>query len=221
MERENLNFSATTVPLKISYYDGFCIQLSRISGIVRKYLFMAKIAELSCHTSRVLHLEQSPDGYTIASAGEYETLRFCQVFGSPDISESTKTKEPHVRLDLSSNSFELLHICDKSMLSSDVSNQYLHRIYEHFDAVTALAWCPFQHNLLASGGGLADQSIKLWNSFTGACPNTIEINSSVYALLWKKHELFRGSSLSIRTYEMQVKGLAGWGCAVEQQYCVL
>ncbi|XP_059075412.1 cell division cycle 20.2, cofactor of APC complex-like [Cryptomeria japonica] len=88
----------------------------------------------------------------------------------------------------SGGSDNLLHIWDKSMSSSNVRNQYLHRIDEHFDAVTALAWCPFQHNLLASGGGLADQSIKLWNSLTGACLNTIATNSSVCALLWNRHE---------------------------------
>ena len=34
----------------------------------------------------------------------------------------------------------------------------------HTAAVKALAWCPFQGNLLASGGGGGDRCIKFWNT---------------------------------------------------------
>ncbi|KAF6162195.1 hypothetical protein GIB67_008324 [Kingdonia uniflora] len=46
---------------------------------------MVKQAELSGHTSRVLNMAHSPDGYTVASAaaGEDEMLKFWNVFGSP------------------------------------------------------------------------------------------------------------------------------------------
>ena len=50
----------------------------------------------------------------------------------------------------------LLHVWDKSMSSSNATTQYLHRLDEHRTAVKALAWCPFQSNLLASGGGSAN-----------------------------------------------------------------
>ncbi|XP_078439214.1 cell division cycle 20.2, cofactor of APC complex-like [Wolffia australiana] len=45
---------------------------------------MVKMAELTGHTSRVLFLAQSPDGYTVASAAGDETLRFWNVFGTPE-----------------------------------------------------------------------------------------------------------------------------------------
>ncbi|KAK1306953.1 Protein FIZZY-RELATED 3 [Acorus calamus] len=37
------------------------------------------------------------------------------------------------------------------------ANQWLHRLEDHTAAVKALAWCPFQSNLLASGGGGATE----------------------------------------------------------------
>jgi cell division cycle protein 20 (cofactor of APC complex) len=50
----------------------------------------------------------------------------------------------------------------------------------------ALAWCPWQDNLLASGGGTADRTIRFWNTQTGTCLNTIDTKSQVCSLLWSK-----------------------------------
>lgn len=57
----------------------------------------------------------------------------------------------------------------------------------HQAAVKALAWCPFQSNLLASGGGTADRNIKLWNTSTGVCINSIDTKSQVCSLVWSTH----------------------------------
>ena len=46
-----------------------------------KYPTMAKVKELRGHTSRVLHMSQSPDGQCVVSAAADETLRFWNVFG--------------------------------------------------------------------------------------------------------------------------------------------
>ncbi|XP_072960794.1 cell division cycle 20.2, cofactor of APC complex-like [Typha angustifolia] len=85
----------------------------------------------------------------------------------------------------------LLHIWDISMSSSNAvpgQRQWLHRFEDHMAAVKALAWCPFQSNLLASGGGSGDQCIKFWNTHTGACLSSINTGSQVCSLLWNKHE---------------------------------
>ena len=49
--------------------------------ILWKYPSMVKVAELTGHTSRVLHMAQSPDGRTVVSAAADETLRFWKVLG--------------------------------------------------------------------------------------------------------------------------------------------
>ena len=51
-----------------------------------------------------------------------------------------------------------------SAAPSQVCDTPLHRLEAHQAAVKALAWCPWQKNLLASGGGTADRMIRFWNS---------------------------------------------------------
>jgi cell division cycle protein 20 (cofactor of APC complex) len=53
---------------------------------------MKKLAELTGHTARVLHLAQSPDGTTVVSAAADETLRFWRVFQPPEIKARRTTK---------------------------------------------------------------------------------------------------------------------------------
>uniref|UniRef100_A0A6B2L5K7 CDC20/Fizzy WD40 domain-containing protein n=1 Tax=Arcella intermedia TaxID=1963864 RepID=A0A6B2L5K7_9EUKA len=56
----------------------------------------------------------------------------------------------------------------------------------HKAAVKALAWCPFQASLLASGGGSADRTIKFWNTQTGSLLNSVDTESQVCAIQWSK-----------------------------------
>ena len=58
---------------------------------------------------------------------------------------------------------------------------------QHNAAVRALAWCPWQSNLLASGGGTSDRTIKFWNTTTGGLLNSIDTGSQVCSLKWSRH----------------------------------
>ena len=111
----------------------------------------------------------------------------------------------------------LLNIWDDRYLnsSSQVVDQPLHRLDAHQAAVKALAWCPWQKNLLASGGGTADRMIRFWNSNSGTCLdevdthpyphptptptpnphptpgtclNEVDTHSQVCALQWSQHD---------------------------------
>ncbi|KAI6696113.1 hypothetical protein NL676_016232 [Syzygium grande] len=106
----------------------------------------------------------------------------------------------------------ILHIWDRSVASSNSPTQWLHRLEEHTAAVKALAWCPFQGNLLASGGGGGDRSIKFWNTHTGACLNSVDTGSQVCSLLWNKNERellsshgFTQNQLTLWKYPSMVK----------------
>ncbi|KAL5550090.1 hypothetical protein UlMin_000266 [Ulmus minor] len=106
----------------------------------------------------------------------------------------------------------LLHIWDRSISSSNSATQWLHRLEEHTSAVKALAWCPFQSNLLASGGGGGDRCIKFWNTHTGARLNSVDTGSQVCALLWNNNERellsahgFTQNQLTLWKYPSMVK----------------
>ncbi|XP_059276629.1 cell division cycle 20.2, cofactor of APC complex-like [Lycium ferocissimum] len=84
----------------------------------------------------------------------------------------------------------LVHIWSLSMGSPNnaTQHQWVHRMTDHTAAVKALSWCPFQSNMVASGGGVGDQCIKFWNTNTGACLNSVNTGSQVCSLLWNRHE---------------------------------
>ncbi|KAL2419928.1 WD repeat-containing protein slp1 [Exophiala dermatitidis] len=84
----------------------------------------------------------------------------------------------------------------------------------HRAAVKALSWCPWQLNLLATGGGSHDRHIHFWNTTTGARVNSIDTGSQVTSLKWSNHyrELvsssgFPDNSLSIWSYPTLVRNV--------------
>ncbi|KAK6925907.1 WD40 repeat [Dillenia turbinata] len=69
--------------------------------------------------------------------------------------------------------------------------KWVHKLDHHNTAaVRALAWCPFQANLLASGGGDADggSCINFWDTHTGSHSNLVYTDSEVCSLMWNKNE---------------------------------
>ena len=84
----------------------------------------------------------------------------------------------------------------------------------HKAAVKALSWCPWQPNLLATGGGSYDRHIHFWNTTTGARTNSIDTGSQVTSLRWSNHyrEIvsssgFPDNSLSIWSYPTLVRNV--------------
>ncbi|RDW87789.1 WD40 repeat-like protein [Coleophoma crateriformis] len=84
----------------------------------------------------------------------------------------------------------------------------------HKAAVKALSWCPWQPNVLATGGGSYDRHIHFWNTTTGARVNSIDTGSQVTSLRWSPHyrEIvstsgFPDNSLSIWSYPTLVRNV--------------
>ena len=55
--------------------------------ILWKYPSMVKVAQLTGHTSRILHMAQSPDGQTVVTASADETVRFWKILSGGDASK--------------------------------------------------------------------------------------------------------------------------------------
>ncbi|XP_058207444.1 cell division cycle 20.5, cofactor of APC complex-like isoform X3 [Rhododendron vialii] len=86
------------------------------------------------------------------------------------------------------------------------SSHFLHRLNDHRGAVKALAWCPYDSDILASGGGTKDGCIKLWNVQRGLCINSIGTNAQVCGLEWNRHhkEILSGHGFSTDTLNHQL-----------------
>ncbi|XP_041662373.1 cell division cycle protein 20 homolog [Cheilinus undulatus] len=55
---------------------------------------------------------------------------------------------------------------------------------EHQGAVKALAWCQWQPNILASGGGTSDRHIRIWNVNSGSCISSLDTQSQISSLIF-------------------------------------
>lgn len=113
------------------------------------------------HQQEICGLKWSPDGTSLASGGNDNLLCVWDARGG----SSSIVGTPGVR-----------SVAPRLQLT------------EHQAAVKALAWCPFQRNVLASGGGTADRTIKFWNTANGTCLNSVDTGSQVCSLVWNTHE---------------------------------
>ena len=57
----------------------------------------------------------------------------------------------------------------------------------HTAAVKAVAWCPWQPALLASGGGTSDATVHIWNTTTGARLHSLVTPGQISSIQWSPH----------------------------------
>ncbi|XP_009759177.1 cell division cycle 20.5, cofactor of APC complex-like isoform X1 [Nicotiana sylvestris] len=78
----------------------------------------------------------------------------------------------------------LVYIWDFRKMSS---RHHMHKFNEHNAAVKAIAWCPYKSDVLASGGGINDGCLKIWNTKKGTCISTTETGSQICGIQWNRH----------------------------------
>jgi cell division cycle protein 20 (cofactor of APC complex) len=71
---------------------------------------------------------------------------------------------------------------------SAMAHTPLHTFTEHSAAVKALKWCPWQRNVLATGGGSADRQVCLWNASSGRLLMSVDAESQVTDVIWGREE---------------------------------
>lgn len=123
------------------------------------------VSTYKSHEQEVCGLKWNEEGCTLASGGNENYLCIW---------------------DAAMSSTQRNRRADGTYSSTEVAPRLL--LKQHKAAVKALDWCPFHRGLLASGGGTADRTIKLWNSNNGAMLNSIDTGSQVCSVLWSKHQ---------------------------------
>uniref|UniRef100_H3A8P1 Cell division cycle 20 n=1 Tax=Latimeria chalumnae TaxID=7897 RepID=H3A8P1_LATCH len=82
--------------------------------------------------------------------------------------------------------------------SNNAEHSPLHTFTQHQGAIKAIAWCPWQPSVLATGGGTSDRQIRIWNIYSGSCLNALDTQSQVCALAFSSHykEMISGHGFS-------------------------
>eukprot|EP00752_Nemacystus_decipiens_P004932 g4488.t1 len=126
-----------------------------------------KLATFNGHSQEVCGLRWSPDGNTLASGGNENLLCLWDANMSGRGGGAGGGGGGRGRPSIVHRPRETLR--------------------QHQAAVKALAWCPSQRHLLASGGGTADRTIKFWNTANGSMLNSVDTGSQVCSLQWSQH----------------------------------
>ena len=147
-----------------------------------------KVGCLRGHAQEVCGLRWSPSGTQLASGGNDNILNvWDDRCAPPRLSPPASRAAPHASR-LTPPASRRRYIAPSSTGNMATNETPLFRFDAHQAAVKALAWCPWQKHLLASGGGTADRMIRFWNTQTGACLQSVDTKSQVCALTWAKHE---------------------------------
>lgn len=112
------------------------------------------ISTFSGHSLEVCGLQWSPNGKMLASGGNDNTVN---VWSATSLGEQS---------------------------SESTSVTPLNLFTDHQAAVKAIAWCPWRAGCLATGGGTADRTIRIWNCQNGQNMYSVDAKSQVSAILW-------------------------------------
>lgn len=66
----------------------------------------------------------------------------------------------------------------------EISDGQQRQTWWHSAAIKAIAFCPWQRGLIATGGGSNDRAIHFYHTFSGACLATIDVQAQVTSLIW-------------------------------------
>lgn len=125
----------------------------------KKHVF----SSLKGHRNEVCQLQWSNDINCLASGGNDNLLCLWHLNGTSQLGDVD---------DSSCNNVIFPRVC----------------FTQHKAAIRALAWCPYQRNVLVSGGGTKDKSIKMWNTATSTLISSYDTSSQVCNVMFNKYE---------------------------------
>lgn len=141
------------------------------SWLVSSFIHYLIVVYSGCRTGAIHHHDVRVPNHLIGQADGH-SQEVCGLQWSPD-----------GKYLASGGNDNILNIWSNTMTSSSQQPlEPIHSFSQHQAAVKALAWCPWQPNVLASGGGTADRSIKFWNCNTAICLSSVDTKSQVSCL---------------------------------------
>ncbi|KAF3928599.1 hypothetical protein AA313_de0203149 [Arthrobotrys entomopaga] len=123
---------------------------------------MTLVRRMKVHTQQICGISWSTDATQVATGGNDNQ---CVLF---DV-ETPKDSESDER-DADQPNRELI----------------IRHKWSHSAAVKAIAFCPWQKSLIATGGGSNDRGIHFFHTFTGSAIATINVSAQVTALIWSQ-----------------------------------
>ena len=174
---------------------------------------MTLMAKISVHSQQLCGLAWSPDGDYFAT-GANDNI--CCLFEANDVlatPEPPQDSSTYFRSPLQTiiGGFGLPNFITRAQTPSEVmgvlangvhvqhnrivpgqngslligEGRQKHR-WVHSAAIKAIAFCPWQRGLIATGGGSNDRAIHFYHTFSGACLATINCYAQVTSLIWSK-----------------------------------
>jgi WD40 repeat protein len=128
-----------------------------------------EIWKIRQHKQEVCALKYSPEGDLLSSGG------------NDNVSYIWDVRKLNNKL-LNISNLNCINDNDCNTIKPYSVNNY------HTAAVKAMAWCPWQRHILATGGGTKDKTIKVFNCDSNKIIKNVETGSQVCALLWNKKE---------------------------------
>lgn len=150
------------------------------------------LAVIEVHTQQICGIAWSPDGSMFATGANDNA---CHLFRTSTLlGPPRRQRSPLTPLPDSCTAFHTLvqpggfkqvrfeaEDCRAGVLAD---GRFAAQKWAHKAAVKAIAFCPWQRGLLATGGGSNDQCIHFFHVRSGACLATIRVAAQVTSLIW-------------------------------------
>ena len=148
---------------------------------------MTLVSKISVHSQQICGLSWSKDGELLATGGNDN---LCCLFEAKAVLQprllAPDAADDHQRWineGSATNSQTQVLVPHVYAVQEVFEGMEKHR-WEHKAAVKAIAFCPWQDGLVATGGGSNDKCIHFFHTTTGAPLATISVSAQVTSLIW-------------------------------------
>jgi len=175
---DGCNLAVGTSRGEVELWDVECQRRSRVlrggeGGRVASLAWNQWVLSQGCRSGALVHSDVRVAAHQVARLEQAHSQELCGLAWASD-----------GRLLASGGNDNVLNVWPSVQGGCHGAPSPLYRLTAHQAAVKAVSWCPWQANTLASGGGTADRSIRLWNTSNGSITNTMDTKSQVCSLLW-------------------------------------